>query len=94
MKYLAALMIWIGLMTSSQAFADMTAKFGLRVQVPFTECQQAHAATRKIVIPHAEFPSTHYVLVSNVIYEMRLGSPFSQAAGIIELNCYKSRLLK
>ena len=51
MKYLAALVIWIGLMASSQAFADMTAKFGLFLQVPYELCQQAHATKNKIVIP-------------------------------------------
>ena len=100
MKYLAALVIWIGLMTSSHALDKNTAVFDLNedngFRLPFTECQKAHAATRKIVFPHSREPSRHYILVDDVIYDMRLdgGGSGPVPSTLIFLECYKYDLRK
>ena len=89
MKYLAALVIWIGLMTSSQAFADKTPEFGLLLQVPYEECQQAHSTKNKIVIPDEKNPSVRYILEGNAIYELKLDWFFDQGKKVITLKCNK-----
>ena len=103
MKYLVGLFVGLGLMTYGQAFADETAIFDLNedklvtgFRLPFKECQKAHAATRKIVFPHKREPSRHYILVDDVIYDMRLdgGGSGKVPSPIITLECYKYDLRK
>ncbi len=104
MKYLVGLFVGLGLMTYAQAFAqgfaDETAIFDLNedngFRLPFKECQKAHAATRKIVFPHYREPSRHYILVDDVIYDMRLdgGGSGPVPTSIITLECYKYDLRK
>ena len=89
MKYLAALVIWIGVMTSSQAFADLLAQFDLDDSefVPISECQKATFAKGAIVIQRTNsLPYHHYVLLGKhpnyVLYDMELDGSFDK-----ELKC-------